>query len=237
MIRYLAKSFIFRHPEKILILAPHPDDEILGLGGLLTGSISQGCKIHIVYLTDGEGSAIWPDKEEIRRNRIMLSGIVCAKLGLLTESITRLHIPDGSVPDRGQPGFDSAVLEIREIIDSERPDAVFATHTLDHWPYDHAACAHIAYDAVQQSVTKPRLWYYWVWAWYNLRPWKLSSGRFRRLRKVDISDQLLRKKELMNIYLKACTPDGRPWSGVLPPSLLKAFRLPVEIIEEIAVPS
>ncbi len=219
------------------MLAPHPDDEIFGLGGLLSQNINKSSIIHFVYLTDGEGSAVWPDKEEIRRNRIMLSEKVCAKIGIEPQNITRLHIPDGAVPDRGQPGFDKAVLTIKGIIDSEKPDAVFATHTLDHWPYDHVACAHIAYDAVQQSVTKPRLWYYWVWAWYNLRPWKFSSGRLRRLRKVDISDQLPRKKELMNIYIKAYTPEGRLWSGVLPPSLLKAFRLPVEIIEEMPVQS
>ena len=42
-----------------------------------------------------------------------------------------------------------------------------------------------------------------------------------------------KKKALMDIYLKSLTPDGKPWSGVLPKSLLKAFDYPVEIVERI----
>ncbi|NYE58578.1 PIG-L deacetylase family protein [Carboxydothermus ferrireducens] len=41
--------------EKILIVAPHPDDELLAAGGLLTQAKEKRAKIAVVYLTAGDG--------------------------------------------------------------------------------------------------------------------------------------------------------------------------------------
>jgi LmbE family N-acetylglucosaminyl deacetylase len=40
---------------RLLIIAPHPDDEILGAGGLIQKVRSADGSVHVVYLTDGEG--------------------------------------------------------------------------------------------------------------------------------------------------------------------------------------
>jgi LmbE family N-acetylglucosaminyl deacetylase len=219
--------------KTILILAPHPDDEIFGIGGIILQILKKGNKVNLVYLTDGEGSGVWPDKEEIKIQRIALSEQVCKKLDLDSSTITRLHLSDGAVPYPGQDGFVEAVNSIRQLIETLKPGAVFATHTLDYWPYDHVACAHIARKAVSQSAHKTQLWYYWVWAWYNIRPWQLLKIKFRKLWKIDIREQMPQKKAMMDVYLKAVTPGGKPWSGLLPKALSKAFEYPVEIIERI----
>jgi LmbE family N-acetylglucosaminyl deacetylase len=125
------------------------------------------------------------------------------------------------------------VGSVIEIISSINPGAVFVTHTDDYWPFDHIAAANIAREAVIHSGSKPQLWYYWVWAWYNIRPWQLFGTRFKNLQKIDISDQIKRKRELSDIYLNSLTPDGKPWSGILPKPLLKAFEYPFEIVERI----
>jgi len=39
--------------QKILIIAPHPDDEIYGAGGLIYRAKNEGAKIYILYLTVG----------------------------------------------------------------------------------------------------------------------------------------------------------------------------------------
>lgn len=233
LLRIFCKKSTLVKPTSTIFIAPHPDDEILGLGGFILKMLDNGNRIHIVYLTDGEGSAVWPDKEEIRRNRIALSEKVCNLLGLEPEDVTRLHLADGAVPHTGETGFNEVVEILKQLISKLKPDAVFATHILDFWPFDHVACANMAKEAVCQSDHKPELWYYWVWAWYNLRPWKLSFSSLKKLQKVNISDQMSRKKDLMNIYLKAYTPDGRPWSGILPESFLKAFKNDYEILERI----
>jgi LmbE family N-acetylglucosaminyl deacetylase len=220
--------------SRILILAPHPDDEIFGLGGFILSQLERRSKINIIYLTDGEGSGVWNDKEEIRKQRIALSEEVCASLNINNADIYRLHLPDGCVQHRGQPGFDEAVKLVKGTINSVRPDVLFATHTLDYWPYDHVACAQIAGEAVNLSEHKPQLWYYWVWAWYNLKPWQLLKLRFNQFNRIDISGQIKKKRALMDIYLNSLTPDGKSWSGILPKPLLKAFNFPVEVVEKIS---
>lgn len=44
---------ITRH-DRVLILAPHPDDEIIGCAGIIQQAVRDGVDIHIAYLTNGE---------------------------------------------------------------------------------------------------------------------------------------------------------------------------------------
>lgn len=43
--------------ERVLVLAPHPDDEVLGAGGAITGLAAQGAQILVVFLTNGDANA------------------------------------------------------------------------------------------------------------------------------------------------------------------------------------
>jgi LmbE family N-acetylglucosaminyl deacetylase len=219
--------------RKIIIIAPHPDDEILGLGGLILYLMDEKTDVHIVYLTDGEGSGVWPDKEEIKKQRIKLSESVCNKIGIKNSRIHRLHLPDGKVPFRDEIIFKEVTDSIRILIDTIQPDAVFTTHYLEYWPYDHVAAYEIAVEAVNRSVTKPQLWCYWVWTWINIRPESLFNLLLKEMRKITIGKYYLQKKELKDIYLKESNPDGKPWSGVLPDPLIKALKNPVEIVERV----
>ena len=233
LIRIFVKEISSIKAKSILIIAPHPDDEILGIGGTLIKSISFGSKTHIVYLTDGEGSGVWHDKEEIRQKRILLSEKICERLNLKLSNITRLHLTDGALPHPGHGVFQETVEKIKQLIEEFKPDAVFATHTLDYWPFDHVACAHIARYAVNLSEHKTQLWYYWVWAWYNIRPCKGFKIIYKKTRIIKIKEHMQKKKVLMDLYLTSLTPHGKPWSGILPKSLLKAFAYSYEVIERI----
>ncbi len=41
--------------QRILIVAPHPDDEVLGCGGLIAAAVRQGATVRVVFLTSGDG--------------------------------------------------------------------------------------------------------------------------------------------------------------------------------------
>ncbi len=43
--------------DRLLIIAPHPDDEVLGCGGLMATAAAQGIPVKVVYLTAGDGFA------------------------------------------------------------------------------------------------------------------------------------------------------------------------------------
>ena len=40
--------------DRILVLAPHPDDEAIGCGGVIQAAVAAGSDIHIAYLTNGD---------------------------------------------------------------------------------------------------------------------------------------------------------------------------------------
>jgi LmbE family N-acetylglucosaminyl deacetylase/glycosyltransferase involved in cell wall biosynthesis len=46
--------------HRILVIAPHPDDETLGSGGLIQNALSQGDEIRVVVVTNGDGQVVGP---------------------------------------------------------------------------------------------------------------------------------------------------------------------------------
>jgi predicted O-methyltransferase YrrM len=42
--------------ERLLIIAPHPDDEVLATGALIHAARRQNCQVRVVFLTNGDGS-------------------------------------------------------------------------------------------------------------------------------------------------------------------------------------
>jgi LmbE family N-acetylglucosaminyl deacetylase len=48
---------VYEPPEatRLMVVAPHPDDEMLGAGGLMQRVVATGGVVRVVYLTDGEG--------------------------------------------------------------------------------------------------------------------------------------------------------------------------------------
>jgi len=94
---------------RLLVIAPHPDDEVLGAGGLMQRVKSTGGTVRVVYLTDGDG---YPEgvKEEDhveaptardylgygkQRRREARAALV--RLGLADAFQTFLGFPDGGL--------------------------------------------------------------------------------------------------------------------------------------------
>ena len=39
--------------KKILVVAAHPDDEVLGCGATLAKAIDSGCEVHVLFVGEG----------------------------------------------------------------------------------------------------------------------------------------------------------------------------------------
>ena len=44
--------------DRIVVVAPHPDDEVLGAGGLIQQACTAGAEVHVIYLTNGDHNQI-----------------------------------------------------------------------------------------------------------------------------------------------------------------------------------
>jgi LmbE family N-acetylglucosaminyl deacetylase len=87
-------------PRRAVIVAPHPDDEILGAGGLIQDLHRRRVEILVVAVTDGEASHPASEvvaKLDLRSIRAKESVIALRRLGVARTPIVRLHIPDGLV--------------------------------------------------------------------------------------------------------------------------------------------
>lgn len=141
--------------ERVLVLAPHPDDDVIGMGGLLA-ILNRRAAVKIVYLTDGQLGI--PGKScgeaaEIRRNEARLAA---ARLGC--HDLDFLGMMDGEVRPGKEP-----IKRIGELLRDFRPQAVFAPFWLDLHP-DHANAAQILAQALERHPEPLECWSYEVWS-------------------------------------------------------------------------
>jgi LmbE family N-acetylglucosaminyl deacetylase len=89
---------------RLLVIAPHPDDEVLGAGGLMQLARDAGGAVRVVYLTDGDGFtqgvamesrrlSIADFREYGRRRRIEARSALAA-LGINDSAAVFLSFPD-----------------------------------------------------------------------------------------------------------------------------------------------
>jgi LmbE family N-acetylglucosaminyl deacetylase len=150
----------------ITILAPHPDDEALGTGGLIAACVDAGRSVNVVVLTDGAGSH--PNSRRFPKQRLIeLRKEECrnglSELGLAPADISHFDLPDTSAPKFG-PEFDKAIARLAEAIRRNASTSLFVTWDKD--PHcDHFAAARMA-QAVGKAMPELLVWHYPIWGWY-----------------------------------------------------------------------
>ena len=98
-----------RPNERIVIVAPHPDDEVIACGGLIQQALALGDSVWVVYVTAGDGSrpSAWRvtgnmfpgprDYLELGRARIEEAKAGAKVIGLETTQLVFLGCPDGEL--------------------------------------------------------------------------------------------------------------------------------------------
>jgi len=138
--------------SRLMLIAPHPDDEALACSVILQQAVRAGAAIRIVYVTDGDDNP-WPQRALERRWRLSASDR--KRWGKLrrTESLAALRVLDiGSadvqflgLPDQGLTDLllrdcNSALARIAQVIDDWSPTDILAPSMFDIHP-DHNAVA------------------------------------------------------------------------------------------------
>jgi LmbE family N-acetylglucosaminyl deacetylase len=95
--------------ERILIFAPHPDDEMLGCGGLIQAALARGAEVHVALMTNGDASElslVFGERELSRKPRAFIdlgrtrqqeSIAALGSLGLPAERIYFLGYPNNGL--------------------------------------------------------------------------------------------------------------------------------------------
>ncbi|MBI3911746.1 MAG: PIG-L family deacetylase [Armatimonadetes bacterium] len=95
--------------DRLLVLCPHPDDEVLALGGLLQRAVAVGARVRIVFLTHGDGfpfaaysemrgvGGLWRACRLLGTVRQQETRAALTELGLPHETAIFLGYPDGGL--------------------------------------------------------------------------------------------------------------------------------------------
>lgn len=200
---------------KIMIIAPHPDDEVIGCGGLIARLAAEGNAPHIVVMTGGEGShrgCCDVSGEEIIRSRRSLTRRAFDILGVPESNLHELNYPDGGIAEENLQ-TEALVRLIAEI----GPDAILVPHWGEGWP-DHVKTAEIV---KRHAPANAEIWEYCVWMWYyNVWGLDWKNACVLKMSKGEHGSKLA----AMDAYIEPLAPCGRPWSGLLPKVFVKANR-------------
>jgi LmbE family N-acetylglucosaminyl deacetylase len=204
---------------RIVVLAAHPDDEILGVGGLIA-RLAQHHPIVMVWATDGEASHPHSQvfgTQELAAVRREESRRALVRLGITPQTTHHLGLPDGGLAAR------AAELEglLAAIVDPH--DVVISTWEDDGHP-DHEA---LGRAARRVSV---RTWQYPIWAWHWAAPGdpRVAWERLRIVRDIDVEA----KAAAVAQFVSQIEPIGpsRADAAILPPSVLAHFARSHELV-------
>ena len=119
--------------KKILVIAAHPDDEVLGMGGTIAKLSAEGAACHLLIVTDGSSSQYRDSDhlhEVIEAKKLETKG--CADL-LAFKSIHYGELPDMKLDKTPHIAINQV---IEKVIGEIQPDVVF-THFWGDVNRDH----------------------------------------------------------------------------------------------------
>ena len=145
----------------IVVVAPHPDDESLGCGGLLAHAF-ENFGAHVICMNDGSashpGSSECPPAALAEMRRLELEAAIAA-LGGSREDFTWLGFPDGGLHACPEEGLAD---EVSDIVDRVGAQRIFVPAEEDHHA-DHKA---VARSAMLLCEARPELeiYAYPIWS-------------------------------------------------------------------------
>ena len=197
---------------RAVVVAPHPDDEILGPGGTLSVLSTAGTAIVLVAVTDGEASHLGR-VDELRALRPRESAQAAAVLGITPSSIHRLGHPDGAIDE------DRLQQQLTDLV--RAGDLLLAPWWRDGHPdHDRAGRAALRVGLHQQAD----LLFYLVWTWQWASPstdlpWSQAS-------RVELGGDLAGRKRRATECFRSQITGADP---VLPSHVLRKLTRPFEV--------
>lgn len=152
--------------ERVIVLAPHMDDETIGCGGTLARHVRAGGAVRVVFLTDGrhgggrqlkelKGVALQAEQLQLVATRKAEARRALEILGV--HDVSFLDAEDGTLAEDS-----GTASRLRTILEAERPDLVYVPYFLEQHP-DHYAASRILLEATRDSTLSMQCLGYEVW--------------------------------------------------------------------------
>lgn len=185
--------------DRLLVLAPHPDDESLATGGLILRALARGAAVRVLFATDGDNNP-WPqrfverrwtvsprDRARWGRRRYAEAHAALAVLGLGPQAARFLHLPDRGLTRLLGEAPQKVLAPLGEELGFWRPTLIAAPSPEDTHP-DHGALALFLRKALAAAPGfSPRCLEYRIhpgpWrSWPGLLELPLTPAEIRRKR-------------------------------------------------------
>jgi LmbE family N-acetylglucosaminyl deacetylase len=201
-----------------VVVAAHPDDEILGGGGVIARLAAAGSRLRVVGITDGEGSHPGHrNPAALARRRVQERQDALQALGAAGTEVIRLGLRDAGLTGQAS----ELAGQLRDLVTGF--DICLAP-----WESDAHGDHEAAGQAVRQLGVPARFYPVWMWHWASPADARVPWPRARR---VPLSPAVRTAKQAA----VACfTSQLEPRDGGLPPMLdtgfLAHFARPWEVL-------
>ncbi len=128
--------------EKVLVLAPHMDDEVIGCGGTLARHVAAGADVTVIFLTDGRQGGQPAAQSSLGATRKREAEQALRALGV--NKLVFFDAPDGALTEQAA-GLGG---RLKEVLRELKPELVYLPFFLEEHP-DHRAASPLLAGAVQ----------------------------------------------------------------------------------------
>ncbi|RPE31386.1 LmbE family N-acetylglucosaminyl deacetylase [Acinetobacter sp. BIGb0102] len=211
--------------KRIVIVAPHPDDEILGCGGLMQQLISLNCRLVIVAVSNGtqshpHSSKYSPEQLDRIRPQESLAALHCLEVSDFAQRIA-LNLPDGQIHLHTEQLWQALDKQV------QAEDILICSYAQDGHP-DHEAVG----KTVQAFALAHDLSYLHVliWAWHWARPLDPRIN-WQQARAYSLTQsQLIKKRQaIMQFKSQIEADESTGNAAVLSPAIIERLLMPWEV--------
>jgi LmbE family N-acetylglucosaminyl deacetylase len=203
--------------RSVVVVAAHPDDEVLGVGGTMAMLAAGGVRLRLIAVTDGEGSHPAADPAAIARTRAAESATAWDRLGARNIEVVRLRLPDTGLAGREE-----------ELTDILREQCGGFEVCLAPWERDahadHEAAGRAARRAGQNVLTYP------IWMWHWAQPGDQRVPWRRASQIVLPGDVVTRKRAAIQAFTSQLTDREGGAGPVVPPGVVAHFTRRQEVL-------
>ncbi len=213
----------------MLILAPHPDDETLGCGGLIATASQMRLHPRVAYLTDGAashpGSRAWPRRRlAAARHHEALEAL--RVLGAPSSDVLFLGWPDAAPHEPGSAPYAETLLTLIDALRRAGARSIWAPWAQESHG-DHVAAARLAEEAARAAGLV--VMSYLVWGWAD--PSLSGAAHPGEVWTLDCPRTVPRRRRALSCHRTQTTSliDDASQAFRIPPQLAALTERPAEI--------